>query len=256
MNSGDQSPRRGGDGMVPAPCRQSADDLKVAPESSAAVDASCSGEFRMRMLAAVAAVTLLGAVGWLRIRQRPDGVAVDAITQVAGESAIRREAPFAWQLAYRGALAPGGDMVGTAKELGDRLADLQRRVRSSKTADPLDDTELAELETAWRTLRNRAAVARSVALEEEAAALAAGGQRAASLEKLTAALRLQDEANSIAPSGKLKDFQREARLRTAVDLGAARSLNEAITEDRHRAGSALAGGDAAGAAQALREAQT
>lgn len=238
-------------------CGPSADDFKLAPEPPAASGASGSGAFRTRVLATVVAVMLLVlcAVGWLWIRQRPDSAAAHTVDRLTAASPASGETPFAWQSAYRRALAPEGDREGTAKELGDRFADLQRRVRSSKAAEPREETELAELETAWRTLRNRAAVARSAVLEEEAAVLAAEGRRAASLEKLMAALRLQDEANSVAPMGRLKDFQREARLRTAVDMGAARPLRDAIADARGRAESALAEGEAARAVRALREAQ-
>ena len=232
-----------------------ADDLKLAPDFSPPVVASNSRSVRAWALAGVATVVVLGVVGWLRVRQRPSDSASRALAPQFVAGAARPLESFAWVPAYRSAVALDRDFDGALVVLARQFAELQRYVRTSKTVVPDDVAELAELEVALRTLQSRAAVGQSVSLEAEAVALATRGERAASLEKLAAALRLQDEANSVAPANNLKDFQREARLRTAVELGTARPLHEAIAAARGRADSALAEGDALHAAQALREAQ-
>ena len=223
------------------------DDFK-GPDFTALNGEKPAGAFRARLLAAAVTVILLGTVGWLRVRQRPTTVAAPVVAVVPMPTS-------GWQNTYQAALAAGGDIEGAAEILSRELAELERRLRTARPVGLGEETEVTELEHAWRTLRHRAAMMRSVALEEESAALAAQGQNEAVLEKLTAALRWQDEANTFAPTRRLQDFQRETRLRTAVELGRARSRHGAISAARQRADTALAGGDTAEAARALREAR-
>lgn len=234
---------------------ESADHLKLAPDCDPVIDARHARGVGSPIAAAAIAVVLLVTVGWLRVRHHtvsvhPPGTAQSKIFEPASTVDA-----LAWQPAFQAALATHQDLDGTADVLGRRLGGLEQRIRAAKIAVPADEMEAAELEVAWRTLRNRSAVARSVALEEEASALADQGRNTASLEKLAAALRLQDEANGLAPASGLKDFKREGRLRTAVELGTAGPLHAAIATARQRADTALVTGDAIGAAQALREAQ-
>ena len=239
----------------PDPSRQSAEDLKLAADFQPVIDTKNYRPIRSRLAAAAIVVVLLFAVGWLRIQQPVSNASAHGTAQLEAAASALVVDSAAWPSAYQAALATHHDLDGTAEVLGRRLAAVQRRIRAAKMAVPADETEAVELEVACRTLRNRSAVARSVALEEEASALADQGQSAAALEKLTAALRLQDEANGLAPVSGLKDFKREGRLRTAVELGTVRPLHAAIATARQRADMALAAGDTIGAAQALRAAQ-
>ena len=150
--------------------------------------------------------------------------------ETARRAAVQRVAGEVDELEknYQRALESGAS-AKAAGEMLDRVIEKQRELVRLQPVVPLDQADkLARLEAARGSQQSRAAQARSLVLEREAAAADRAGQGGEAREKLREALRLQREANASAGGEALKNVPRESRLAQEIEAGEAEPLRAAV----------------------------
>lgn len=183
----------------------------------------------------IAGVVVLALVGWLGWFLFKPEKSAQPLTEPPKEGAARDEATRrlagevdVLEKNYKRALEAGAGETAAGAML-NRVIEKQRELmRLEPAASTEQAAKLARLEAARGSHRSRVALARSVALEQEAASAVQAGRPAEAMEKMRESLRLQREANANAATDELKDLPRESRLALEIAAAEAEPLRETV----------------------------